>query len=320
MQLRTFYRKRALRIFPAYLAVLALYFLWTPWRDGSGLQPLWQFLTFTVNLLIDYPTHNSFSHVWSLCVEEHFYLLLPCIVLVLARRPSARKTLLVMAGVLIFGMTARAWAVLHLLAPLDAHNGRVSAPFVVAYMGRVYYPTYSRLDGLLVGVALATVQIFRPGLWTRLARWSTPLLLSGVAVVGLSLYMFQDRFVSDTGKTAFSTVFGFPLLSASLGLLVFSAAVDGAWLSRTRVPLARPLATIAYSLYLSHKSVANVLYHYQAARMDAHPALTTLVLFPLCFACAGVLYLAVERPFLVWRDQSMPWTSRSLEARVDPAL
>lgn len=69
LALAEFYRKRAFRILPAYAVVLALYFLWPRWRDGNGLSSLWQFLTFTMNLLIDYPARNSFSHAWSLCVE-----------------------------------------------------------------------------------------------------------------------------------------------------------------------------------------------------------------------------------------------------------
>jgi peptidoglycan/LPS O-acetylase OafA/YrhL len=35
---------------------------------------------------------QGFSHAWSLCVEEHFYLFLPLIVLAMMRKPSFRKT------------------------------------------------------------------------------------------------------------------------------------------------------------------------------------------------------------------------------------
>src|ERR1700722_153550 len=44
-----FYRRRAYRIFPAYLVVLALYFLVPGWRESPHLAPLWKFLTFTTN-------------------------------------------------------------------------------------------------------------------------------------------------------------------------------------------------------------------------------------------------------------------------------
>ena len=83
-----FYRRRAYRILPAYLVVLGLYVVWPLWHEATGMSPLWEFLTFTENLFVDYSRNYAFSHVWSLCVEEHFYLLLPWLVLLLARRPS----------------------------------------------------------------------------------------------------------------------------------------------------------------------------------------------------------------------------------------
>ena len=72
-----FFGRRLLRTLPAYLAVLALYVLIPGVRDRPALAPLWQFLTFSENWLVDMSIPNAFSHVWSLCVEEHFYLVFP---------------------------------------------------------------------------------------------------------------------------------------------------------------------------------------------------------------------------------------------------
>ena len=66
-----FYLNRAFRILPAYLVALAIYFLFSEVQEGRGLQPLWKFLTFTQNLPQDLRA-NTFSHAWSLSVEEHF--------------------------------------------------------------------------------------------------------------------------------------------------------------------------------------------------------------------------------------------------------
>ena len=85
-----FYRRRAFRILPAFLTVLAVYLLFPAWREAPGMQPAWQFLTFTMNLLIDYRHNQAFSHAWSLCVEEHFYLLFPWLAFWMTRRPSTR--------------------------------------------------------------------------------------------------------------------------------------------------------------------------------------------------------------------------------------
>ncbi len=88
-----FFVRRAFRVLPAYLVVVALYFAFPGVRESPNIQPLWQFLTFTQNIFPDYFRARALSHAWSLCIEEHFYLLLPPIVWLLARRPGAGKVI-----------------------------------------------------------------------------------------------------------------------------------------------------------------------------------------------------------------------------------
>jgi peptidoglycan/LPS O-acetylase OafA/YrhL len=80
--------------------VLALYVWFPALREAPGLQPAWQFASFTVNFLIDYSHNQAFSHAWSLCVQEHFYAVFPPLVLWMARRASAANV------VLLFGIYA----------------------------------------------------------------------------------------------------------------------------------------------------------------------------------------------------------------------
>jgi len=86
-----FYRRRGVRILPAFLVVFAIYALLPGWRETPGMQPLWQFPSFTFNLLFDASDNYAFSHVWSLCVEEHFYLVFPFLAFALTRRPASRS-------------------------------------------------------------------------------------------------------------------------------------------------------------------------------------------------------------------------------------
>jgi peptidoglycan/LPS O-acetylase OafA/YrhL len=64
-------------VLPAYYVVLAMYAAFPRWREGGRLQPIWKFATFSLNLFPDWQAGNAYAHAWSLCVEEHFYLLLP---------------------------------------------------------------------------------------------------------------------------------------------------------------------------------------------------------------------------------------------------
>ena len=86
-----FFARRFLRTLPAYLVVVALYFLFPVLWERPQIMPLWRYLTFSLNIGAS-PSGATFSHAWSLCVEEQFYLLLPIAVALLAKRPTAGRS------------------------------------------------------------------------------------------------------------------------------------------------------------------------------------------------------------------------------------
>ncbi len=77
--IKPFFIKRVLRIVPVYFIVVALYFFIPSFNERSDLAPLWKFLTFTQNIGLK---GGAFSHAWSLCIEEQFYLFFPFIILI----------------------------------------------------------------------------------------------------------------------------------------------------------------------------------------------------------------------------------------------
>ena len=276
-----FFRHRAWRILPAYLAVLALYL--AGWRESDAMAPLWQFLTFTTNLFPDYARQRAFSHAWSLCVEEHFYLLLPALVWSLAHAPTARRVAWCAGILLVGGIALRGWAWYDAVGPAIAAGGNG----VLAYVERIYNPTWNRLDGLWMGVMLAAVKVFRAGWWTALmARGWLVLLLGGL---GMTASLALD-FTSAAGA-----MLGFPLLSASLACLLAAVLSDA--MAHWRWPGVRVVATLAYCLYLTHKQVFHSIEAY--AGLDGAPALALKLL--AAFAAAGVLHVLVERPGLAQR-------------------
>jgi len=315
VDLLRFYRNRAYRILPAYLVVLALYLAWPGWREETSLSPLWEFVTFTENLFVDYWNNQGFSHVWSLCVEEHFYLLLPLIVLLLARRPAAWKAVAALGFFFVLGLVVRSYELWHVLRPMGAANER----YDVMYIQRIYYPTYSRLDGLLAGLALALVRVFRPLWWAVLVRRANWLLVAGSGLVGCAVWMFWDRFTSATGAAAWSSVIGFPVLSVGLAMWVCAAADARCWLGRWRVPGAKWVAMWAYSLYLTHKEVAHGVYDWWPRLMEARDWRCVPEYAMSCLVVAAALYYAVERPFLKLRDRR-DIEGVDVKARVEPAL
>jgi peptidoglycan/LPS O-acetylase OafA/YrhL len=299
-----FITRRLLRTIPAYLVVLALYFL-VPWlRDGVEIQPLWQFLTFTQNLALDPTPRKVFSHAWSLCVEEQFYLVFPLVVAGLAVRPSATKVMATIAAVLLFGICIRGYLWVHDVATFSHGNTELNGS---SFMRLIYYPTWSRLDGLLAGVAAALIQTFRPGWWRLLTAKANLLSLCGVTGIALSMVFFGEQIAGFT-----ATLFGYPLVAGSAALLVVAGSNRHSVMGRYAIPGAQPLATGAYSLYLSHKMVYHAVQelgrHWSAHRQPFELAAGLL----LALLVGSGLYWSVERPFLKLRDRLTK--SRSLRA------
>lgn len=281
---RHFMLRRALRVLPAYLAVLAIYAAVPGVRESPGLRPLWQFFTFTVNLVPD-SGRLAFSHAWSLCVEEHFYLLLPPVVWLLVRYPGARRTAAFALAVFIGGMLLRGWLWEHALAPhLDGEG------FFERFVALIYNPTYARLDGLLVGVMLAAVRVFRPGWWAWLSARSALLPAAGVAVLVLATRLQLD---SQAGA-----ILVFPLVALGFGCLLVRAST-----ACRRVPGAAFVAAIAFSLYLTHKAVFHVVRAGVGEALGESNLLAFGAYMAAALAVATLLYLTVERPFLRLRDR-----------------
>jgi peptidoglycan/LPS O-acetylase OafA/YrhL len=286
-----FYMRRAFRVLPAYLTVLLFYFAIPGVREAPGLSPAWQFLTFTENFRIDYLHDQVFSHVWSLCVEEHFYLVLPLLILLLMRRPSFGKTVAVILGILCFGIAIRAYIYLHQIAifPRDDYA------FALAYVEKIYYPTHTRLDGLLVGVTLVTIKTFRPTWFQRVMSHGYLLLIGGLAICAWAMWLFSDR-LSFSGA-----VMGFPLLAVGLGLLIASSIAPSSPLSKVRG--FSLIAALAYSTYLTHKEVIHQVRVHLPRLVESRGWFALFAYFAFSFLAAFALYLAIERPFLRLRER-----------------
>jgi peptidoglycan/LPS O-acetylase OafA/YrhL len=291
-----FYLRRVFRVVPAFLVVVALYAWWPAFREAEGLQPVWQFLTFTVNLLIDYKHNKAFSHAWSLCVEEHFYLVFPWLAWWLTRRSSMSKFIGVSLGLLAAGMALRGYVWVHDLAPAREMEG-LERGFGLRYIEEIYYPTWMRLDGLLAGVVLATVKAYRPSWWERMQNRSNLLLLGGLLVVAASIWMFRERF------DLLPTVVGYPLLSIGLALLVVAGAGNQSIIGRWRVPGAGWLALISYSLYLTHKAAMHLTESWFGAQLEGHGLLAFVVYGAAVLLMGALLHYSVEGPFLRLRER-----------------
>lgn len=305
IDLWSFYLRRAFRIFPAFFVVLGLYAIFPVLRDAPTMQPLWSFATFTVNFDFDPRVGRAFTQAWSLCVEEHFYLVLPLLVLLLRRRLGMGRALLLAGATVIGGMLLR-YAIWESQVAVLVDEGRLRDAFAV-YLRDVYYPTYTRLDGLLCGVILAAARHFRLELYGRYAppRLALPL---GLAFVGAALVLFSIRgplagtnlflvFQAQLGAVA-----GFPLVAIGIALILGAMLDLEPVLKRWRLPGTVMVATLSYSLYLTHKSVFHVD-RLVFGEENLQGGFGFAVYLATSFAAATVLWFCVERTFLLIRDR-----------------
>ena len=291
---RRFFGRRAFRTLPAFAMILLVYFAFPPLREAPDIQPWWQFLTFTENLLFDPSTPKAFDHVWSLCVEEQFYLVFPLVVALFAAGPSTRKAVAIVLAVLGAGIALRSLLWLTYVArPAFSLSGATDWHTYVAF---IYYPTWSRLDGLLAGVSIALLKIFKPTLWVRLVARPNLLLSTGLVGILAAIFVFGGAFGAPT-----SVAFGFPLLSLSVALIVAAATTGQAFLGKYRIPGAEALAAGAYSLYLSHKIAFHATIVWLAPSLGVTGGARFLLSIMVALICGAILYWAIERPFLQLR-------------------
>lgn len=288
LSLKTFFARRLLRTLPNYYAVLAVYLL-MPHSPiaGKSMAPTWRFLTFTQNIGLNYG--ETFTHSWSLCIEEQFYLVLPLAVMLLVG--SRRTPRLLWAGLcaaIAAGITARG------VAFMDGKD---------VFAAPVYYSSLCRFDELLPGVAIAILKNFHGEAFARLLRHGNALLLAGLAMAAAVLYGVMN----EVPNAFLASALGFSLVSVSFALLTCAALSPASVLNRLRVPGAASLALWSYAIYLVHKPVFMALRPQLLVRgIDPGAPLTVVCVMAAAIMGGWLLYTVVETPFMRLRARSYP--------------
>lgn len=291
---REFFVRRSLRICPNYFSVLALYFLVPVLRERESLPPLWKFLTFTQNFGLDYLSQGTFSHAWSLCIEEQFYLVLPFLVLLMGRFRSRVPTVIVLLSLFALGFALRYFSWMKFVAPF--YEGRQTKGLSRVFYEAIYYPTYNRLDGLLTGVSIALAYRFCPKMWAQLTQKGNLVLCLGVTLLTVASFLCRDQ------SSLSATVLGYPLVALGFGCFVISALSPTSFLSRLRLPGVQLGATLSFAFYLTHKMALHLAGQW-TKQYDISGFSSFILTLVICGIVSLVLYLLIERPFLALRNR-----------------
>ena len=263
---RRFYGRRARRILPPYLLLLAI----TPVFFGVGWLRFGYMYAFLMNFITAFaiPHVPSLDVLWSLAVEEQFYLVWPVLVLLLSER-------------------ALAWVVGFLL---------VAAP-VLRYAGTPWFPNYApvymltpfRMDLLAAGAAIALVWRGRRSSIERFGGFG-PMVSAGA--LGALAALSRAPGFSVTANTPFGNAWIYEMtLVASTGVVLW--ALSGRWVQVLEWRPMRALGRISYSFYLIHTTMLLALARYIGGRRLA-AALT----FVLSLVYSAVSWRYLEQPML----------------------
>lgn len=294
---RAFYVRRAFRIFPPYYVMLTLsLFVVAPMSRFAGLYggASWDTLLRRIpanylylnNYLFGLTLDNAMAWSWSLCVEEHFYLLCPALLVLLFRWRKSAARVAVLATLVLVPLSLRALAF--------ARDPQM-IPMVL------YLESHTHADGLLVGVLIAYLHVFQRG---TISAWSARMgPLAWLGALGCFAAVFAAGGTLSRGF--FPVVVQFFALAVGGGLVLLNVIYGGGLLARLlSYGWWQPLARYSYGMYLVHPFAIVWLCSVwpggpqMVLHSVNHLALFVMLAVGLSFGVAALLYLVVERPMI----------------------
>jgi peptidoglycan/LPS O-acetylase OafA/YrhL len=273
-----FVLRRTLRTWPLYFAVLLIAYFTL--RRGPSLYPVnWLHCVVFIQNYTPGFMPQTLGPTWSLCVEEHFYLVWPFVVFLVPRR----WLFWILPAVFAALPAARFWGMLH--------------PSAFTFK-QLYQETQFHLDGLVAGSFVALLAA-RPGISPSRAAWAARacvVLGTGAAIIG-----FWKNWEAIKGH---NLVFGFTSLAiAFAGLLQLLLRDESSLLIKAfSVTPLRYIGRISYGIYILQYGIISVLDRIPFHRILGSVAESWMFAIPLrvgvTIAIAALSYRFFESPIL----------------------
>ncbi|SEF66706.1 Peptidoglycan/LPS O-acetylase OafA/YrhL, contains acyltransferase and SGNH-hydrolase domains [Bryocella elongata] len=307
---RDFYTRRALRIFPLYYGFFLCVAVLTPLVHLRYDPMLWTNLLYLLNFTVAFaPQHNPsivmIGHVirtiqptvglgvlWSLCVEEHFYLLWPFVV----RYARGRRRLLI--SICLMGIVC----VMSLRMALYLHD-----PVRYRTSSFLYRASFTRFDTLLIGASLALLlREYRMAL-RQFRAIALGCIAFGMVTLATGLLTFGRTLPWDLFNPVFST-YGYTSVGIVAAGIVMLAIDENSALSRLlRNRYLKRIGVVSYGIYFLHAlpmqfvdAICWKLAHWHAA------VVVVPCTFLLTYFAAQWSYAHIESPFLRLKDRWAP--------------
>jgi peptidoglycan/LPS O-acetylase OafA/YrhL len=257
-----FYARRVLRIFPIYYLLVIPFGTWWYW-------------VFAENILVAragwHAAPQTLTYMWSLAVEEQFYVIWPAIIAVLPRRSLKVLCLALIVGAPVLRL---------FLPPLAA-----------------YTLTIARADALAMGGLVALLVREDGNRYARQAR-----ALAAVAALGFALLLVTDGLAIPFGHM--SLVAGSCTVALLAGATIYLLVLGHAprWVTRAiEHPVLLSLGTYSYAMYLFHVPLSRLVAYWVSTHVSGtFPILlaTSVGLLGVAWTAAWISWRVIERPIL----------------------
>jgi peptidoglycan/LPS O-acetylase OafA/YrhL len=281
IHIANFVTRRGFKIYPAYylfVAITAIVFA----ANGVGFPAsnIWHDLLFVQNY-----ADGTYAHLWSLAVEEHFYIALPVGLWWLTKRkcrePFSRLPI-VCGGIGLLCLLMRTYLAF------------TQAPAFSTFAT----PTHVRIDSLTFGVLLSYLCEFRPAVIEKLLKLRWLVLVISLALLVPSTVVPWEKFFTHTLGYSFLYL-GF----GGLRILALKCTTGESWIV---VGLSK-IGLYSYTIYLVHVPVIRWVASHGMGSDGHYRTKLVIVASMILSICFGALFAKiVEVPFLKLRDRLIP--------------
>ena len=273
-----YYVKRVGRIMPAYWVTVAAVLLLFPVAGEPSVPSMLANLSLT-QIYISGGLLGGLTHLWSLCVEMAFYLIMPILAIAFGRnRPTVRVAIIIALSTLSFG-----WAFIPAFAAAPGQgelNPHIMPPAFTAWFGVGLLS--AELERCSSPRAECIITRIRPVFW-----------LLAVAMLAIAASDGPEGLThAEPAEFARRTLYGVVFAAALItpyALAPRSAFLESAWM--------QALGRWSYSIFLWHMAMLSLVFPLLGIGLFAgHTALVLLSTFALTVPVAALSYSLVEEP------------------------